>query len=404
MSPPPDSPAPATGAAPAPLPELAGRTILQAIPELDAGGAERTVLEITEALREAGARSLVATRGGRMARDLEALGGEVVRIDARSKNPLTLRANSRRLAALVAARGIDLIHARSRAPAWSALWAARKAGAAFVTTYHGAYSGGNRAKILYNSVMARGDRVIANSDWMAAHVRAVHGLGEDRLVTIKRGVDLMSFDPDTIPPERARDQRAAWGLHPDDRRLVLLLPGRLTDWKGQRLAVSALARMSDEERAERVLVCMGDAQGRADYVEALQRDVAEAGLTGAVIIAPHSPDMPAALLAADIVISASIRPEAFGRIVAEGSAMGRPVIAPDHGGAREIVLDGETGTRFAPGDPHALAGAIRTLVALGERGRKALGETGRAHIAANYSKRGLQAATLGVYSQLLGAR
>ena len=386
-----------------PLPHLAGRTVLQVIPELDAGGAERTVLEITEALVEAGARSLVATRGGRMARDLETLGGEIFCIDSRSKNPLTLRANARRIAEYVSQQGVDLIHARSRAPAWSALWAARRTGTAFVTTYHGAYSGTSRPKTLYNSVMARGDKVIANSDWIAAHVRDVHGVGEDRLVTIKRGVDLMSYDPRTVAGERVRAQRESWGLHPDDKRLVLLLPGRLTDWKGQRLAIAALARMSDEERADIALVLMGDAQGRIDYVEAVQRDIAEASLQGAVIIAPHSMDMPAAYHAADIVISASKRPEAFGRVVAEASAMSRAVIAPDHGGAREIVIDGQTGTRFAPGDALALAAAIRALLALGARGRAGMGETGRRHVAENYSKRGLQAATLGVYAQLLGA-
>ncbi len=403
MNPSSDSPVSEAPAARPPLPVLSGRTVLQVIPELDAGGAERTVLEITEALREAGAHSLVATRGGRMARDLEALGGEVIAMNAKTKNPINLRSNARRLADLVGSRGVDLIHARSRAPAWSALWAARKTGIPLVTTYHGAYSGGSRAKILYNSVMARGERVIANSDWIAAHVRDVHGVDEDRLVTIPRGVDLMSFDPAQVPGERAGAIRKAWGLHPEDRRLVLLLPGRLTDWKGQRLAVSALARMSDEERAELVLVLMGDAQGRADYVDALQRDIVEAGLQGAVVMAPHGTDMPAAYLAADIVISASTRPEAFGRIVAEASAMSQPVIAPDHGGAREIVLDGETGTRFTPGDPQALAGAIRAIIGLGARARAGMGETGRAHITANFSKRRLQAATLAVYAELLGS-
>ncbi len=351
-----------------------------------------------------GARSLVATCGGRMARDLETLGGEIFCIDSRSKNPLTLRANARRIAEYVSKEGVDLIHARSRAPAWSALWAARRTQTAFVTTYHGAYSGTSRPKLLYNSVMARGDKVIANSDWIAAHVHEVHGVGEDRLVTIKRGVDLMSYDPRAVARERIHAQRESWGLHPDDKRLVLLLPGRLTDWKGQRLAIAALARMSDEERADIVLVLMGDAQGRLDYVESVQRDIAESGLQGAAIIAPHSTDMPAACLAADIVISASKRPEAFGRVVAEASAMGRAVIAPDHGGAREIVLDGQTGTRFAPGDALALAAAIRALLALGARGRAGMGETGRRHVAENYSKRGLQAATLGVYAELLGAR
>jgi len=393
----PASPAPATGA----LPSMAGRTILQVIPDLDTGGAERTVLEVTEAIRAAGGRSLVASRGGRMVGDLVALGGELIEMNTATKNPLILRANAARLAELVAARGIDLIHARSRAPAWSALWAARRTDTAFVTTYHGAYSGRSRAKRFYNSVMARGDRVIANSDWTAHHIRTTHGTTPKRIVTVARGVDLMSFDPDAVSTARIEAVRRDWGLDSGSPGLVILLPGRLTDWKGQRLALAALAELSQEERKGLLLILAGDAQGRDGYLETLRADIETLGLGTQVRIPGHCSDMPAACRAADIVLTPSTRPEAFGRAAAEASAMGRAVIAADHGGARETVIDGQTGVRFMPGDKGALAVAIRMLIGLGDRGRAGLGEAGRVHIVEHFSKRNLQTATLKVYADLI---
>lgn len=386
------------------LPDLSGRVILQVIPELDAGGAERTVLEVTEAIVRAGGASIVASRGGRMAGDLSALGGKLEEIDAKSKNPLVIRANARRLARLVIDRSVDLIHARSRAPAWSALWAARRTKTAFVTTYHGAYSSGSALKRLYNSVMARGDTVIANSAWIAEHVAKEHAVPPERLVTIARGVDLMAFDPDTIPPGRAQRFREAWGADEGEARTLLFLPGRLTEWKGQRLALRALAMLTPEERAGLLLVIAGDAQGRSGYVDAIEADMRALDLTDCVRLMPHCTDMAGAYLASDIVLAPSTRPEAFGRVAAEASAMRRPVIAADHGGTRETVIDGETGARFAPGDPRALAAAIRTIVSLKPTGWAGMGDAGRQHVAAHFSKRGLQAATLAVYARLIDAK
>lgn len=393
---------PAPDAAPG-FPDLSGRTILQVIPELSAGGAERTVLEVAEALHMTGAKALVVSQGGRLEKDLTDLGGELIRMNAASKNPIVLRANAARLARLVETRGVDIIHARSRAPAWSALWAARRTGVPFVTTYHGAYSARTRLKRLYNSIMVRADRVIANSEWTAAHVRAEHGVEEAKLVTIPRGVDLMAFDPAQVSAERVAAQRASWELDTRPGDFVLLLPGRLTEWKGQGLALDALAALSPEEVARLHLVFLGDPQGRETYVTALNDKVAALGLESRVRFQPHTRDMPAAYLAADIVLAPSTRPEAFGRTAAEASAMARPVIAADHGGARETVVEGQTGTRFTPGNAQALAGAIRTLVSIRPDARAAMGEAGRAHVMKHFSKRGLQLQTLSVYAELLGA-
>lgn len=384
------------------LPDLQGKTILQVAPELSAGGVERTVLEVTEAIVEAGGRALLASKGGRLEPEFARLGGELIRMDAKSRNPVTIKLNEGRLRQVIREQTVSLVHARSRAPAWSA-WAAAKAEAVpFVTTYHGAYSGTSGLKRAYNSVMAKGDLVIANSQWIAAHIREVHGTDPARIVTIPRGVDLAVFDPAAVPPADVERVRALWGLV-GDPRLVLLLPGRLTRWKGQGLALDALALLSPEERAGLVLVLAGDAQGRDAYVSELQQQITRLGLTGMAQVSEHitSADMPAAYLAAGLVLAPSIRPEAFGRVAAEASAMERPVIVSDHGGARETVVEYETGTRAEPGSAPALAGALRAILSLGPDARAAMGREGRAHVARHFSKRGLQAATLSVYKRLL---
>ncbi len=383
------------------LPDIKGKTILQVTPELSAGGVERTVLEVTEAIVEAGGRALLASRGGRLEGEFEKLGGQLFRMDAKSKNPVVIKLNEGKLKRIIRAEGVDLVHARSRAPAWSAWTAAKATGVPFVTTYHGAYSGEEGLKRKYNSVMAKGDLVIANSQWIAAHVQRVHGIPPERIVTIPRGVDLEAFYPGAVTPQRIDAVRTRWGLK-DDKRLTLFLPGRLTEWKGQLLAIQALALLAPEERDGLVLVLAGDAQGRNAYEGRIYDTIRQLQLDGQVLVVGHETDMPAAYLASDIVMAPSTRPEAFGRTAAEASAMARPVIVSDHGGGRETVLDGETGARFQPGDAAALAGAIRALLAVGKTARAGMGQAGQAHVRSHFSKRGLQMATLGVYKRLIG--
>jgi len=384
------------------FPDLKGRTILQVAPELSAGGVERTVLEVTEAIIEAGGRALLASKGGRMEPEFERLGGELFRMDAKSRNPVTIKLNEGRLRQIIREEKVDLVHARSRAPAWSAWVAAKAEGVPFVTTYHGAYSGTSGLKRAYNSVMAKGDLVIANSEWIAEHIRKVHDSDPARIITIPRGVDLEAFDPARVPASEVERIRALWGLA-GDTRLVLLLPGRLTRWKGQGLAIEAMSLLPPEERAGLVLVLAGDAQGRDAYVDELQHQIDRLGIGDAARISPHisATDMPAAYLAAGVVLAPSIRPEAFGRVAAEASAMERPVIVSDHGGGRETIIEYVTGTRVEPGSAIALAGGIRALLSLGPTARASMGREGRAHVIRHFSKRGLQAATLSVYKRLL---
>ena len=354
-------------------PDLSGKTILQVIPDLAAGGAERTTVEMAEAISGAGGRAVVASSGGRLEEALERAGGELIRLNAASKNPLIIRKKPRLIEGLIAEHGIDLIHARSRAPGWSAYVAAQRTQTPFVTTYHGAYSGRTGLKKRYNSVMARGDLVIANSEWTAAHVMEVHETPPEKIVTIPRGVDLHAFDPQNVSERRRDDVRAAWGVSDGDQRVQLMLPGRLTSWKGQAVAIDAVGALDGNERAMMHLILTGDAQGRDKYVTELEDKIIAHKLGGTVTIAGHTSDMPAAYALSDIVLAPSTRPEAFGRVAAEASAMAKPVIVADHGGQRETVIEGETGTRAEPGSVTALTACIRTLIHLRPEARDALG-------------------------------
>ncbi|MEL8054633.1 MAG: glycosyltransferase family 4 protein [Pseudomonadota bacterium] len=382
-------------------PDLSGKTIMQVIPDLAAGGAERTTVEMAEAIKGAGGKPLVASAGGRLEDALKASGGELIRMNAASKNPFTIRANAGKLARIIKDRKIDLIHARSRAPGWSAYMATQRTNTPFVTTYHGAYSGTSGLKRKYNSVMAKGDLVIANSEWTTAHVHEVHGTPKDRLVTIPRGVDFSVFDPGRVTMRRTSQLAASWGIPEGDTRLTLVLPGRLTDWKGQKVAIEALSLLDPEERAKLHLILPGDDQGRTKYRDNLVDINETRQLSANVSITGHCEDMPAAYALADIVLAPSKRPEAFGRVAAEASAMGKPVIVADHGGQRETVVEGETGIRVEPGSASALAAAIRTLIHLPKAAREAMGQAGRDYVLTRFSKKQLQTATLGVYARVL---
>jgi glycosyltransferase involved in cell wall biosynthesis len=375
--------------------------ILQIVPSLDTGGAERTTIDIAKALVASGFRALVVSEGGRLESELAEAGGELIRMPMASKMPHTILRNANALAELIRKRNVVVVHARSRAPAWSALIAARRTGIAFVTTYHGIYNARGPLKRWYNSVMARGDAVIANSEWTARHIASTYRFTPKNLTTIPRGLDLRTFDPLRVGSERIQSLRDAWGVKPGDR--VVLLPGRLTRWKGQFVLLRALVRLRAEGRLPHALhaVIAGDAQGRDSYARELRDTIAAEGLEDIVVLADHIADMPAAYLAADVVVSASTDPEAFGRVPPEAAAMRRAVIATDHGGARETVLPGETGLLIKPNNHMAMADALSNLLARPPAELAAMGERGRAHVAENFTVERMCAATLAVYRSLI---
>ena len=366
------------------------RTVLQVLPALVSGGVERGTLEIAEALVAAGWRALVASAGGPLVGPLERSGARHIPLPLGRKSPAAIWRNAAALARLVRAEGVGIVHARSRAPAWAALLAARRTGAHLVTTYHGAYNEGWPGKRFYNSVMARGERVIAISGFIAEHIRARHDTDPARLRVIPRGVDERRFDPAAVPPARVAALRQAWGV--PEGRPVVMLPGRLTRWKGQTVLLDAMARLPGNALA----LLVGDGGLR----RALAARAADLGIGDRVRLCGHVEDMPAALLLADVVVHASTDPEAFGRTVIEAQAMARPVIASDLGAPRETVEEGVTGWRVEPGDPAALAEAIARALALPAGERAAMGERGRAAVLARYTTRAMQEATLAVYREL----
>lgn len=382
---------------------LTGLTILQVIPALETGGAERTVLEVAEAVIAAGGRAVVASEGGEMTTALTALGAKHVTLPLASKNPLTMFLNERRLRQLITEEKVDLVHARSRAPAWSAWGAARQAGVPFVTTYHGIYKARNGLKRHYNSIMARGDMVIANSDYTRSEVIAEHHPDTlkdvSNIITIPRGADLARFDPAAVEEARIAALEEAWQGRD---RLRLILPGRLTEWKGQRTLIEAagILRISSPGIRLRIVLAGAD-QGRTAYRQSLEEAIQAEGVEDMVILPGNCRDMPAAFKWADLAISASLRPEAFGRVAVEAQAMGCPVIASDHGGARETVVDSKTGYLVPPGDARALAAAIARFEEMHETDRNVLSGMAIAHVRQHFSIGNMTSATLDVYKKLL---
>jgi glycosyltransferase involved in cell wall biosynthesis len=368
-------------------------TILQVLPSLDAGGVERGTVEMAQAVTAAGGRALVASAGGRMVPLVARAGGTHVVLPLMTKDPVSIWLNAWPLTRLIRRENVRLVHARSRAPAWSAWIAARRAGVPFVTTWHGVYSEDFPGKRWYNSVMARGERVIAISSFVRDRLLAL-GVEEARIRLIHRGVDQALFDPAVVSGERVHKLAQAWRLPPGAP--VVMLPGRLTHWKGAGLLLRAVAKL---RRDDVFLVLVGGGSER--LANALADEAENLGLTSRLRLAGQCDDMPAALMLADVVACPSLKPEPFGRTVIEAQAMGKPVIAADHGGAVETVADGHTGWRVPPNDADALAQVISFALGMTAADRAALGAAARAAVLENYTTAKMQAATLAVYRELL---
>ncbi|HZK89178.1 MAG TPA: glycosyltransferase family 4 protein [Stellaceae bacterium] len=369
--------------------------VLQIVPSLVSGGVERGTVEVASALVAAGWTAYVASSGGPMERELARAGVEHIPLPLASKNPLTIRQNAAALVDIIRRYRIDIVHARSRAPAWSAWKAAKKTHRRFVTTFHNAYDEKTPLKHWYNSVMARGERVIAISDFVARYAASSHGVGPDRLRTIPRGVDLNVFDPNRLKGDRVADLAAKWRV--PDEAAVVMLPGRLTRWKGGLDLIEAIAKLG---RPDLCCLLVG-AEQRRGFRRQLEAAIEKNGLGGQFRIVEDCRDMAAAYVLADVVVSASTDPEGFGRTIVEAQAMGRPVIATDHGGARETVVPGSTGWLVPPGDTAALAAAIGEVLTLDQAERGALGRRSRAHIAAGFTREAMCARTIDIYEELL---
>ena len=375
--------------------------ILQVLPELDAGGVERGTVDIARAIVDGGGKALVASQGGRLERELARFGAKHINLPLKSKNILVMRRNIDALVKLIREEGVDIIHARSRAPAWSAYFAARKAGIPFVTTFHGTYSGyTNPFKRRYNAIMTMGDQVIAISKHIANHINKYYKVDPDRLNIVPRGTNVDLFNPENVSQERLIALSTQWRLNGEE--YVIMLPGRITRWKGHSFLIRALPAVLEElgHRKVRCLI-VGSDQGRTAYREEILQLTRKLGVEDVVHIVDHCADMPAAYMLADVVACPSIQPEAFGRIPSEAQAMGRPVISTAHGGAMETVLPGETGWLVSPDEVDQLSRALIQVLSLTPEKRAILASKGRTHVIAEYSLEQMAERTLRVYAKAL---
>ncbi|HIJ38269.1 MAG TPA: glycosyltransferase family 4 protein [Rhodospirillaceae bacterium] len=371
--------------------------ILQVLPALVTGGVERGSVDLAGVLTEAGWTALVVSSGGHMVRELDRFGVHHMTLPVHSKNPLVIKANITRLENIIRQYNVDIVHARSRAPAWSAFYAAQNTGRHFVTTFHGTYNTGLFGlKNAYNAIMTRGERVIAISHFIANHMQAVYNTDPGRIRVVHRGIDLDIFDPTRVSQERIIQLAQRWRL--TDGHPVIMLPGRLTRWKGQQVLIEALALLG---RRDLRCLLVGSDQGRTGYTEELQALVQARGLSEVVHIVGECNDMPAAYMLTDVVVSASTDPEAFGRVIVEAQAMGRSVVATDNGAGRENVLEEQTGLLVPPHDAGALALAVDRVLAIGPSDREARAALAIEFVRKNFSRELMCRRTMEVYRELL---
>jgi glycosyltransferase involved in cell wall biosynthesis len=372
--------------------------VLQVLPSLVTGGVERGTVDMAASIKEAGWLPLVVSNGGPMVRELDRLGVQHIPLPVHSKNPFVIKANIAKLEEVIRQHEVDIVHARSRAPAWSAYYAAKATGAHFVTTFHGTYNRGPfNLKDPYNAIMTRGEKIIAISNFIAEHMQSAYRVDPDRIRVVHRGIDIDKFDPAKVSQERIIQLASRWRL--PDGYSVVMLPGRLTRWKGQEVLIEALAMLG---RKDVRALLVGSDQGRAGYTDELQSMVKKKGLTDVVHIVGECNDMPAAYMLTDVVVSASTDPEAFGRVIVEAQAMGRPVVATDNGAGRENVLDGQTGLLVPPKDPAELALALDRVLAIGPAERAERAALAVDFVRRNFTRKLMGERTLAVYAEVLG--
>lgn len=380
-----------------PNPDKKKPVILQVLPALKSGGVERGTIEMVRAQIAAGFEALVASEGGPMVKQITSIGGKHFTLPLSTKNPLGIRKNAKRLRKLIREQGVDLVHARSRAPAWSAYRACKKEKCHFVTTVHGPYSIQNGVKRHYNSIMVRGEKVIAISEFIRQYIHEHYKVAESDVTVIHRGVDLGYFNIKTVPDSRI--VREAAKLNSEHDIPIIMLPARISEWKGHGFLLDALVHLPKDKY---LCLFVGDNNGHDNYMKRLRHKIGQLGLEGNIRFVSQVFDMPAMYSLADIVVSASMRPEAFGRVAIEAQAMERLVIATNHGGSLETILDGKTGWLVEPGNVEQLAELLKKALALSDKQRKTITNRARKHVEENFSLEKMTSRTLDVYRQVLG--
>ena len=370
--------------------------VLQIIPELSTGGAEQGCIDIADALVQAGAHAIVVSNGGSRLHDLARTRATHIDLPVHSKNPLIMWKNVYSLRRIIKEHKVDIVHVRSRAPAWSALKACESTNAHYMTTCHNPYNFHNSAKKFYNSAMTKGERVIAISHHVAQYMHEHYGLDETTMRLIPRGIPMDKFHPSLVTSERLVKLTKEWRI-PDGKNIIML-PGRLARWKGHSDLIKAIALI---KRKDAFGLIIGPDKGHTEYRRELETLIKEKGLESDIRMVDNCNDMPAAYMLSTVVVSASTSPEGFGRIPVEAQAMGRPIVATNHGGAMETVLHGETGWLVPPGNPQRLAQAIQEALALTPEQRVVLAGRSMQHVHENFTKELMANRTLDVYAELL---
>ena len=373
--------------------------IVQILPALDRGGVERGTLEVSRAIIEAGWRSVVISNGGYLEAQLKRIGGVHYKLPVHSKNPFAWGGLRRRVKQILKDEHADLVHVRSRAPGWIALPAAKSLNITTVSTIHSKFQARNIFKHMYNAKMLSADHVIAISNYVDSVLQtqyAKHYKPEKHSI-IHRGADIKAFDPANV--SQPRIVREAERINVPLDVPVVMLPARATSWKGHEALIEAMAKREDKNFC---LVLLGVEANGTGYSEKLRNMALRLGLGGQVRLASLSNDMPAALMLADVVVMPSTLPEPFGRVAIEAQAMGRPIVAFDHGGAVESIVDGETGWLAEPKNVNALADAVNKALSLSAKERDILAILARAHIVKSFSVERMCTQTLATYSKLLG--
>ena len=377
--------------------------VLQVIPKLGYGGAETGCYDIAHYLPENNCESFIVTSGGELLKFIDKKKVKVIKLPVNSKNPLLILYNSLALIWIILYNNISIVHARSRAPAWSCYLATILTGRKFVTTFHGTYNFENKLKKFYNSVMVRSDLIIAGSNFIFSHIKENYSKYFDvnkRLRVIFRGINVDYFDPTTKLENDEKKLLKQWEIEKDKK--IILLPGRLTSWKGQELFIEAINLVNIELGYEAFyIVILGSDQGRDLYKKKLTRLAEQFRMNNQVRFIDHCKDMALAYKISDIIVSASTEPEAFGRVAVEAQSMEKPIIASNIGGSNETIIDEKTGFLFETGNAKSLSQKILKLLYLDETSLKLIGTEGRKNIIKKFNVEKMCFSTYSEYKKII---
>ena len=379
------------------------KKVLQVIPKLGYGGAETGCFDLAHYLHENNYKSYIATSGGPLLKYLNKKKVKLFRLPVQSKNPILIIINSIILIFIIIIYNIDIVHARSRAPAWSCFLATKLLRRKFVTTFHGTYNFNSSIKKFYNSVMVRSDLLIAGTNFIFSHIQNNYSKylnPKKRFLVIFRGINLDYFNPKRIKENDKQLLKKKWNI--DENKKIILLPGRLTSWKGQEMFIEAISKLKNDTSDNHfVAVILGSDQGRKIYKKKLLRLVEQHRLSNDIIFVEHLDLMPIAYEISDIIVSASIEPEAFGRVSVEAQAMEKPIIASDIGGSNETIVSGKTGFLFEAGNSNHLSEKLNEVLNLSEVTRNGIGAEGRKNVIAKFNVEKMCNSTYSEYNKLI---